>query len=456
MKIRLSRLRIKNFRGIRNADIAFSKTNFLVGDNGTGKTSCLAAIARLMPILRGEKRIFLDGDFLFEDNERAASIEITYCFDLFIDDQTQKNIELRVEAMRSENGKMRSQLNDQQTAKFTTTVADASDISADLEMLSQKGVLTQRIIRNGWNGARICPISLQHTDQRQKHAATSTQEESGAFDGFRARIVEKLNNTVLGTIVEEDHPDLLKNVLSFTNQFLDDLRFIDIQLGYGDTLSLVRADSTIQPWDGLSSGEISAFNLAMAVEFSKSAKSLFLIIEEPETNLHPSVQRNFLKVIERSLPNRQVFVSTHSPYIFENHLKASSLIIGKKSKAGVILENPHPHQWLFSHVSWGELSFHAYELPTFEYHNELYGFVQEKMKCWTEAEIEKFFVSKNCIQDKQWIKSERGKLSPHARTSMTFIRNFTHHPENTHNSMYSESELHSSISQLLAIVKEIS
>jgi predicted ATP-dependent endonuclease of OLD family len=79
--IKISRLIIKNFRGIRNADIAFSDTNFLVGNNGTGKTSCLAAIARLMPILRGEKRIFLDGDFLFNTNDNAEPIELTYIFD---------------------------------------------------------------------------------------------------------------------------------------------------------------------------------------------------------------------------------------------------------------------------------------------------------------------------------------------------------------------------------------
>jgi ABC-type cobalamin/Fe3+-siderophores transport system ATPase subunit len=454
MKIRISRLRIKNFRGIRNADISFSNTNFLVGNNGTGKTSCLAVIARLMPILRGEERIFLDGDFLFEDSERAESIELTYYFDLIFDDQTQKSVELQVEGTRSENGKMRSHLNDQQTGGFSTSFSDESDIIPHIKMLNQEGAFTQRIIRNGWGGGRICPISLQ-TDQRQKHAATSTQEESGAFDGLRARLVQKLRDTELGKIVDEDHPDLLSKVLGFTNQFLDELRFTDIQIGYSDMLSLVRQDGTVHSWDGLSGGEQSAFNLAMAIEFSRAAKSLFLIIEEPETNLHPSVQRNFLKIIENHLPNRQIFVSTHSPYIFENYLNSSNLIIGKKSETGTILENPSHQQWLFSSVSWGELSFHAYNLPTFEYHNELYGWIQERTGNWSENQMERFFVNQGCIQDKQWTRSRNGQLSTDDRTAMTFIRNFTHHPENTHNNMYTENELHSSISKMLTIVQAI-
>jgi len=453
MKIRISRLKIKNFRGIRNADIAFSDTNFIVGNNGTGKTSCFAAIARLIPILRGEERIFLDGDFLFKSSESAESIELTYYFDLIFDDQTQKSVELRVDGNRSENGKIRSHLNDQQTGGFSTSFSNESDI-ASIKMLSQKGIFTQRIIRSGWSGGRICPISLQ-TDQRQKHAATSTQEESGAFDGLRARLVQKLGDTQIGKVVDEDHPDLLNNVLDFTNQFLDELRFVDIQIGHSDMLDLVRPDGTMHSWDGLSGGEQSAFNLAMAIEFSKAAKSQFLIIEEPETSLHPSIQRNFIKIIKNHLSNKQIFISTHSPYIFENYLNSSNLIIGKKSATGINLENPSSRQWLFSSVSWGELSFHAYNLPTFEYHNELYGWIQEKTGNDSETKIDDFFVSHGCKREKQWIRSRGGQLSTDDRTVMTFIRNFTHHPENTCNNMYTENELHSSISKMITIVQAI-
>lgn len=453
MKIRITKLVIKNFRGIKS-EIKFSKTNFLVGDNGTGKTSCLAVIARLMPILRGEKRIFLDGDFLFSDRESAEIIELTYYFDLIYDDQTKKSIELRVQGTRAENGEMRSHLNDQQAGIVSTAFSEKSDVTSTIKELGRKGVLTQRIIRNGWGGGRICPISLE-TDQRQRHAATSTREESGAFDGLRARLVQKLRGTELGRIVDEDHPGLLDNVIDFTNNFLNELHFVDVQIGYSNMLCLVRSDGSIQPWDGLSGGEQSAFNFAMAIEFSRAAESQFLIIEEPETTLHPSIQRNFLNVIKKYLPNSQIFISTHSPYIFETHLSLSNLIIGKKTGAGVFLQNPNPQQWLFSSVSWGELSFHAYNLATFEYHNELYGWIQERTGSWTENQIEGLFVQHGFTQDKQWIRSRNGQLSTNNRTIMTYIRNFTHHPENTHNNMYTENELRNSISNMIRIVQAI-
>jgi hypothetical protein len=256
-------------------------------------------------------------------------------------------------------------LNDQKPGDLAALFSNKAIVVNHVESLTGKDKLTQRVIRNGWTSARICPISLK-TGERQKHAATSTREESGAFDGLRARLVQVLGDTDLGKIVNSDHPNLLTNVLEFINQFLNEPRFSDIRLGYSEMLNLVRQDGSMQSWDGLSGGEQSALNLAMAIEFSKVDNSLFLIIEEPETNLHPCVQRQFLEIIKNHLPNRQIFISTHSPYIFEKYLDSSNLIIGKYSDTGTVLENPDYHQWLFSSVSWGELSFHAFNLPTFE------------------------------------------------------------------------------------------
>ena len=110
--ISLRQLEITNFRGIRSAKVSFSALNFIVGSNGAGKTTCLAAIARLLPVLRSEERIFLDGDFLFE-GRTARDIELRYSFDLIDVNGNSESLVVTARGMRRQHGDMRSHLNDQ-------------------------------------------------------------------------------------------------------------------------------------------------------------------------------------------------------------------------------------------------------------------------------------------------------------------------------------------------------
>ena len=70
--------------------------------------------------------------------------------------------------------------------------------------------------------------------------------------------------------------------------------------------------------------------------------NFIVIIEEPETHLHPHMQRNFIKSLKefRELFKKrnifiQFFISTHSPYIVSN-LKIPELNIIRKNKNNVI------------------------------------------------------------------------------------------------------------------------
>lgn len=447
--IRLRQLEITNFRGIRSAKVSFSDLNFIVGSNGAGKTTCLAAIARFLPVLRSEKRIFLDGDFFFE-GKTAKEIELRYSFDLT---DVNGNLESHVVAakgVRHQQGDMRSDLNDQVAGAIEIHFQNDVDQAALRDRLAAEAS-TQRVVRSGWGGGRICPISLDGTDDRQKHAATSRQEESGAFDGLRARLVQSLKRTALGQTVDSEHPGLRERVLLFTNQFLEQDRFVDVQIGFSEILSLVRTDGSVHAWDSLSGGEQSALNLAMAIEFSRAMKNQLLMLEEPESNLHPTIQKKIIPTVLSHLPHSQVFVATHSPFVFDAHLDKATLLIAKYSN-GATLTNPSPHEWLFSQASWGELSYQAYGLPTFEFHNELYGWIQERSQNWSEQAMEEFLSSKGERKTKMWIRAKSRKITSDKTTQMTYIRNFTHHPENTHNDAYSQAELAQSISAMLKIV----
>ncbi|MFA5351790.1 MAG: AAA family ATPase, partial [Candidatus Gracilibacteria bacterium] len=210
MNIRITKIQIENFRGIKKATAAFGEINFLIGNNGTGKTTMLAAIARLMPILRGENRIFLDADFYFHNSIQAKQIKIIYEIKLIEKKKHIQKIFIQVLGTRNNSGFNRSHLNDQIPAGIKVSIKDekGNNKSELIKQLRGKNCFRQKIIRHGWTGNRIAPISLKRSE-RQKHAATSEYEEQGFFDGLRARLVQLLLDSNLGKKVSLDHPNLL-------------------------------------------------------------------------------------------------------------------------------------------------------------------------------------------------------------------------------------------------------
>jgi hypothetical protein len=292
------------------------------------------------------------------------------------------------------------------------------------------------------------------------HAATSEYEEQGFFDGLRARLVQLLLDSNLGKKVSLDHPNLLKNIITFTNKFIGEKYFQSVSIAHSEQLSIQRADGISEPWDGLSSGEQSAFSLAMAIEFERKEKSQIILFEEPENYTHPIIQKYFLKKLKTLLNDRQVFIGTHSPYLFKDYLGKAKLIITKRQNKKIVFKNTDDFFGLFSKPSWGEISYYAYGLLTFEFHNELYGWIQEKkQKPYLTGKngIDNFFKTQGC-QIKNWIEIDKktGKQkAPAPQTLMTYIRNFIHHPENIKNQKYSEKELKQSISTMIKIIKTL-
>lgn len=134
---------------------------------------------------------------------------------------------------------------------------------------------------------------------------------------------------------------------------------------------------------------------------------LFLCLDEPEIWLHPSAQIKLAKALADIASNEQMWISTHSPYILKAFKgRASTVDSGieeiqsdntmedghlsklyvfhdfdsKESKCGRrIVSNEtlgmlHPGE-----PSLGEISFAAFQIPTPEFHSELFGNLQVMM-----------------------------------------------------------------------------
>ena len=147
---------------------------------------------------------------------------------------------------------------------------------------------------------------------------------------------------------------------SFFSTFLnnDELKFDvmpteDIELLKNISMD-IHGDSILKQGDGYQNFIDLLINLSGLIKIKNINEvdicNFIVIIEEPETHLHPHMQRNFIKSLKecRTLFEKrnifiQFFISTHSPYIVSN-LKIPELnIIRKKDKniISVKLENDY-------------------------------------------------------------------------------------------------------------------
>jgi hypothetical protein len=128
-----------------------------------------------------------------------------------------------------------------------------------------------------------------------------------------------------------------------------------------------------------------------------------LFIDEPEICLHPKGQEKLLHALLEISKTKQVFLTTHSPYFLATqHLKNVGLHIFSKNEMSSVIESSAVSPLLPWSPTWGEINFKAYKLSTIEFHNELYGHLQENNNAHTEAEFENWIVSKGIAQNKSW------------------------------------------------------
>ncbi|NCU38612.1 hypothetical protein EOL96_06185 [Candidatus Saccharibacteria bacterium] len=188
-----------------------------------------------------------------------------------------------------------------------------------------------------------------------------------------------------------------------------------------------------------------------------SRGKIIYLIDEPEAHLHPKAQKELLRLLLEESKDKQIFLSTHSPYIFKDAItKSPGLFLFKRDDHDEVVVTD-ARDSSFGHFpwspSWGEVNFSAYDLPTVELHNELYGYIQEQTKKFKEPDLENYLTSKGVSRSKSWIKVLGGTPQPAYNTTLyTYIRNKIHHPENTQNADYTDAELRQSISEMLALI----
>lgn len=232
-----------------------------------------------------------------------------------------------------------------------------------------------------------------------------------------------------------------------------------IEIDDGVKTPITEKGSGMQRAVSLALLQVYAEKLAAHPENDDLKKPFFLFIDEPEICLHPKAQTKLLDALLEISRFKQVFLTTHSPYfIATQDLDNISIFIFKKLDGHPIIENISINKKLLPwSPTWGEINFKAYQLPTVEFHNELYGYLQECSNEWFITKFDAWLEQQGIPKFRQWTAERGGKAGqPENVTLQTFIRNKIHHPENDtmREAAYTQAELEQSILQMIELIEK--
>ena len=191
---------------------------------------------------------------------------------------------------------------------------------------------------------------------------------------------------------------------------------------------------------------------------TKELAPLTLLLDEPETWLHPRAQIQLGKALAKISENEQLFLITHSPYMLRSYRPAQHklLILSREDDGPSIRYSEELGLVANQKPSLGEITYFAFGISPPEFHDELWGEIQVITKRKSEWSLNVCLHDTHKLPyDKEWKRDDRPNDGPEEATLPYFIRNSIHHPENRLNAPYTDDELEESTESLIAVLKTL-
>jgi putative ATP-dependent endonuclease of OLD family len=358
--MRVSLLKIENFRGIKSGTIQFRDHTVLIGPNNSGKTTIIEALAFVL----GRDRLIrtlTEHDFFESNPEPATRITITATVTGFQpQDFTQhpewfgdrRGVPLWFDpetgAVLPEQNHARQNLACQIVfaARFNADTLEVETVryfndGGDFDAFVEDGHVgvPPKLIRD--IGFFLIPAS-RSWDRMLSFSSELFRRVIRTADGLPARTIVEERDRLRGPDPALERNDRLQPVVDEVNKEMARLigktTPLRLRLTATDSASVLEAitphyqsgEQTPIPAKRQGSGLISLQSLFLLLHFGQrriqDGESFFMALEEPELHLPPAVQRRVLGRLQAL--STQTIVTTHSPLV-AGYCDAASLLIAR-------------------------------------------------------------------------------------------------------------------------------
>ena len=372
----IKQLHIENFRSFKELDLELDDFNVVIGANASGKSNFIEIFRFLRDIARDglENAISLQGGtaYIKNLNHPDKNIIISYTMDtineipkLVIDEDSASVynlqntfvlsvedgvifidgdfIKLGVELSNTLDKKSKENIDIE--IRKTDTGEFYRNISPDYPIRIYDNIIDflTRLYTRSPDKRELLNTLILETSPYNKDTKLTTISFFDLHPGITKRDAPKLGkielnddagnlSITLDKILENKNEK--RRFLNYVNYLLPFVKDVKVDRDFdGAYITKVKEtyfEDKYLPSYMLSDGTINVLSLVVALFFEKKP---FIIIEEPERHIHPSLISGLMDLIKEASEDKQVIITTHNPE-FVKHTPDRNLLLATRNEEG--------------------------------------------------------------------------------------------------------------------------